>query len=183
MSRDAKSRDVTLSSLSVLTGGLTAVALVGTGVVMGLAAEQTAHKVQVKAESGAAALVAAPAVAAATVRPFVVLRAQTPRPTRTVVTTHVVQAASSVSGGSPGGTSGGTSGGSSGGTSGGSSGGTPVGYSGRSYGGSSAGTSGGTSGGSSSRAGVPVVRAPAPVVRAPAPAPAPAPPPAPSSAS
>lgn len=50
MPRDTKSRDVTLNALSVLTGGLTAAAFVGTGLVTGLAADYTAQKAQVKAE-------------------------------------------------------------------------------------------------------------------------------------
>jgi hypothetical protein len=182
MPRDTKSRDVTLSSLSVLTGGLTAAALVGTGVVMGMAADQTAHTAQVKAESEAA--VAGAAVAVAPVRPFVLPRAQTPRPTRTVVTTKVVPAApdggGDTSGGASGGSASSTSGGSSGAISGGSSSGSQGGSSAGSSGGSYGGSSGTTSGGSSSGAGAPAARAPAPVaVRPPAPAPAPAPPPAP----
>ena len=51
MPRDTKSRDVTLNALSVLTGGLTAAAFVGTGLVTGLAADYTAQKAQMKAES------------------------------------------------------------------------------------------------------------------------------------
>ena len=81
MSRNTKSRDVTLNALAVLTGGLTAAAFVGTGLATGLAADYTAQKAQAKAQSKAAA---APlrAVAAPAAKPL---------PVRTVVTTRFVQ--------------------------------------------------------------------------------------------
>jgi hypothetical protein len=85
MPRDPKSRDLTLNSLALLTGGLTAAALVGTGWVTGLASDSTAQKSQAKAQALAAA---APAVVAAVPKPVV-----TPLPVRTVVTTRFVQAA------------------------------------------------------------------------------------------
>jgi len=82
MPRDPKSRDLTLNSLALLTGGLTAAAFVGTGWVTGLASDYTAQKAHAKAVAMAAS---APAVVAA--QPVV-----TPRPVRTVVTTRYVQA-------------------------------------------------------------------------------------------
>ena len=89
MPRDPKSRDITLNSLALITGGLTAAAFVGTGWVTGLAADYTAQKAQAKALTTAAA--AAPVTADPATQP-----AATPRPTRTVVTTRVVQAKSPV---------------------------------------------------------------------------------------
>ncbi len=61
MSRDTASRDVKLNALAVLTGGITTVAFLGTGLATGLAADYTSQKTQAKAEAKAAA---APAVAA-----------------------------------------------------------------------------------------------------------------------
>jgi hypothetical protein len=90
MPRDPKSRDITLNSLALITGGLTAVAFVGTGWVTGLAADYTAQKAQAKALTTAVAA-AAPVTADPAPQP-----AATPRPTRTVVTTRVVQATSPV---------------------------------------------------------------------------------------
>lgn len=84
MSRETTARDVTLNALAVLTGGLTAAAFVGAGLVTGLAAGYTAQKAQAKAMSNAAA---APLFAADAPQPV-----STPLPTRTVVTTRVVQA-------------------------------------------------------------------------------------------
>jgi translation initiation factor IF-3 len=89
MPRDPKSRDITLNSLALITGGLTAAAFVGTGWVTGLAADYTAQKAETKALATAAA--AAAVTAAPAPQP-----APTPRPTRTVITTRVVQAASGV---------------------------------------------------------------------------------------
>ena len=90
MPRDPKSRDITLNSLALITGGLTAAAFVGTGWVTGLAADYTAQKAEAKALATAAA--AAPVTVDPAPQP-----AATPRPTRTVVTTRVVQAKSPVS--------------------------------------------------------------------------------------
>ena len=102
MPRDPKSRDIALNSLALITGGLTAAAFVGTGWVTGLAADYTAQKAQAKALTTAAA--ATPVTADPAPQP-----AATPRPTRTVVTTRVVQAASGVGQtGTPRGTSVGT---------------------------------------------------------------------------
>ena len=94
MPRPTRSRDLTLNSLSVLTGGLTAAALVGTGLVTGLAADYTAHKANLKAQSKAGFAAAAPVrpVAGSTLKP-------TPRPTRTVTTTKYVQAAAGAASG------------------------------------------------------------------------------------
>jgi len=86
MPRDTKSRDLTLNSLSVLTGGLTAAALVGTGLVTGLAADYTAQQAQAKAQAKAASAAPVAVVAVAKPKPI-------PRPTKTVTTTKVVQAA------------------------------------------------------------------------------------------
>ena len=83
MSRETASRDLSLNALAVLTGGLTAAALVGTGLVTGLAADFTAQKAQAKALSNAAA---APVLADVAPAPVA-----TPRPVRTVVTTRFVQ--------------------------------------------------------------------------------------------
>ncbi|HZW45714.1 MAG TPA: hypothetical protein VFF32_15255 [Dermatophilaceae bacterium] len=83
MSRETASRDLSLNALAVLTGGLTAAALVGTGLVTGLAADYTAQKAQAKALSNAAAAPLPADVAPAPVA--------TPRPVRTVVTTRYVQ--------------------------------------------------------------------------------------------
>jgi len=83
MPRDTASRDKSLNALAVLTGGLTAAAFVGTGLVTGLAADFTAQKTQAKAISNAAA---APLPADVTPAPVA-----TPRPIRTVVTTRYVQ--------------------------------------------------------------------------------------------
>src|SRR5665647_978664 len=82
MSRETARRDMSLNALAVLTGGLTAAAFVGTGLVTGLAAGYTAQKAQEKARSNTAA---APLLA--DIPPPVA----TPRPTRTVVTTRYVQ--------------------------------------------------------------------------------------------
>ena len=110
MSRDIKSRDLTLNSLALLTGGLTAAAFVGTGLVTGLAADYTAQKAHAKTLKVSAA---APAVVAVAPAPV-----PTPLPVRTVITTRVVQAASGVGqAGTPGGTSVRSSGGTSRGTS------------------------------------------------------------------
>src|SRR5665647_1298733 len=83
MSRDTASRDKSLNALAVLTGGLTAAAFVGTGLVTGLAADFTTQKTQAKAISNAAAAPLPADVAPAPVA--------TPRPVRTVVTTRYVQ--------------------------------------------------------------------------------------------
>ena len=83
MSRGTASRDLSLNALAVLTGGLTAAAFVGTGLVTGLAADYTAQKAQAKAISNAAA---APLPADVAPQPVA-----TPRPIRTVVTTRYVQ--------------------------------------------------------------------------------------------
>lgn len=83
MSRETASRDKSLNALAVLTGGLTAAAFVGTGLVTGLAAGYTAEKAQAKAASKAAAV---PLPAEAAPQPVA-----TPRPIRTVVTTRYVQ--------------------------------------------------------------------------------------------
>ena len=83
MSREIASRDLSLNALAVLTGGLTAAALVGTGLITGLAADYTAQKARAKALSNAAA---APALADVAPAPVA-----TPRPVRTVVTTRYVQ--------------------------------------------------------------------------------------------
>ena len=45
MSRETASRDLTLNALAVLTGGHTAAAFVATGLVTGLATDQTAQRV------------------------------------------------------------------------------------------------------------------------------------------
>jgi len=90
MSRDTATRDVTLNALTVLTGGLTAAALVGTGLVTGLAADQTAQKAHAKAV--AAAHVSELAAAAQLKAEIVRRSVPTPRPTRTVVTTSTVVA-------------------------------------------------------------------------------------------
>ena len=82
MSRETARRDMSLNALAVLTGGLTAAAFVGTGLVTGLAAGYTAQKAQEKALSNAAA---APLLADIAPPPVA-----TPRPTRTVVTTRYV---------------------------------------------------------------------------------------------
>jgi hypothetical protein len=82
MSRETASRDMALNTLAVLTGGLTAAAFVGTGLVTGLAADATAQQSQAKAASKAAAAQLA-ALAPQTVA--------TPLPVRTVVTNRVVQ--------------------------------------------------------------------------------------------
>jgi len=91
MPRDPKSRDITLNSLALITGGLTAAAFLGTGWVTGLAADYTAQKAEAKALTTAAAAAAAPVTADPAPQPVA-----TPRPTRTVVTTRVVQAKSPV---------------------------------------------------------------------------------------
>lgn len=83
MSRETARRDMSLNALAVLTGGLTAAAFVGTGLVTGLAADYTAQKAKEKALANAAA---APLLAAIAPPPVA-----TPRPTRTVVTTRYVQ--------------------------------------------------------------------------------------------
>lgn len=83
MSRETASRDMALNALAVLTGGLTAAAFVGTGLVTGLAADATAQQSQAKAASKAAA---ASQLAALAPQP-----AATPLPVRTVVTNRVVQ--------------------------------------------------------------------------------------------
>ena len=49
MPRDPKSRDLTLNSLALLTGGLTAAAFVGTGWVTGLASDYTPAQFQAAA--------------------------------------------------------------------------------------------------------------------------------------
>jgi hypothetical protein len=79
--------------LSVLAGGLTAAALVGTSLMAGVAVDNTAHKDNVKAMGKAAAYSAIP------VRPAV---APIPHPTRTVTTTRVVPASSAGAGASGG---------------------------------------------------------------------------------
>lgn len=84
MSRETARRDMSLNTLAVLTGGLTAAAFVGTGLVTGLAADYTAQKNQAKALSRTAA---APVPVAIAPQP----RA-TPLPVRTVVTTRYVRA-------------------------------------------------------------------------------------------
>jgi len=81
MSRETASRDMALNALAVLTGGLTAAAFVGTGLVTGLAADATAQQSQAKAASKAASQLAALAP-----QPVA-----TPLPVRTVVTNRVVQ--------------------------------------------------------------------------------------------
>src|SRR5450631_1843922 len=91
MPRPTKSRDLTLNSLSVLTGGLTAAALVGTGLVTGLAHDYTQHQKSLKAASAAAIAAAAPVAPAVALKP-------TARPTRTVTTTKIVQAAAGAAG-------------------------------------------------------------------------------------
>jgi hypothetical protein len=83
MSRETASRDKSLNALAVLTGGLTAAAFVGTGLVTGLAAGYTAEKAQAKAISNAAAV---PLPTVVSPQPVA-----TPRPIRTVVTTRYVQ--------------------------------------------------------------------------------------------
>jgi hypothetical protein len=83
MSRETARRDMSLNALAVLTGGVTAAAFVGTGLVTGLAADFTAQKAQAKALSNAAA---APLLANVAPAPVA-----TPRPVRTVVTTRYVQ--------------------------------------------------------------------------------------------
>jgi hypothetical protein len=83
MSRETASRDMSLNALAVLTGGITAAAFVGTGLITGLAAGYTAQKAQAKAISNAAA---APQLADVAPQPVA-----TPRPVRTVVTTRYVQ--------------------------------------------------------------------------------------------
>ncbi|NMM23687.1 MAG: hypothetical protein HHJ11_09350 [Phycicoccus sp.] len=89
MSRETASRDLSLNALAVLTGGLTAAALVGTGFVTGLASDYTAQKAQAKALANAAANAGAnAAVAPAADAPAPVA---TPRPVRTVITTRYVQ--------------------------------------------------------------------------------------------
>lgn len=90
MSRDTASRDLSLNALAVLTGGLTAAALVGTGLVTGLAADYTTQKAQAKALANAAA---APVLADVAPAPVA-----TPRPVRTVVTTRYVQGKAQVAG-------------------------------------------------------------------------------------
>jgi len=146
------------NSLSVQAGGLTAAAFVGTGLMAGVAVDNTAHKDNVKAMGKAAAYSAIP------VRPAV---APIPHPTRTVTTTRVVPAGSAGAGASGDTTSGGTRSGGTTGTSGGA-----------------AGTSGGTTSSTSGGAAAPAAAAPAGVA---APAPAAAAPaaaaPAPSAAS
>lgn len=88
MSRDTASRDVTLNVITVLTGGLTAAALVGTGLVTGLAANHTAQKAQAKA---VAAAHVSELAAAAQLKVEIARRSvPTPRPTRTVVTIRTV---------------------------------------------------------------------------------------------
>lgn len=82
MSRETARRDMSLNALALLTGGVTAAAFVGTGLVTGLAADFTAQKAQAKAVSNAAA------ASLADVAPAPVA---TPRPVRTVVTTRYVQ--------------------------------------------------------------------------------------------
>ena len=91
MSRETASRDMSLNALAVLTGGLTAAAFVGTGLITGLAAEYTAQKAQTKAISNAAA---APLRAEVAPAPMA-----TPRPSRTVVTTRHVQGKARVTSG------------------------------------------------------------------------------------
>ena len=81
MSRETASRDMALNALAVLTGGLTAAAFVGTGLVTGLAAYATAQQSQAKAASKAASQLAALAP-----QPVA-----THLPVRTVVTNRVVQ--------------------------------------------------------------------------------------------
>src|SRR5665647_3916956 len=82
MPRPTRSRDLSLNALAVLTGGLTAAALVGTGLVTGLAADYTTQKAQAKALANAAAnATAAPVLADVAPAPVA-----TPRPVRTVVT-------------------------------------------------------------------------------------------------
>lgn len=83
MSRETARRDMSLNALAVLTGGVTAAAFVGTGLVTGLAADFTAQKAQAKALTNAAAVPQPVQVAPAPVA--------TPRPVRTVVTTRYVQ--------------------------------------------------------------------------------------------
>jgi len=83
MSRETASRDMSLNALAVLTGGITAAAFVGTGLITGLAAGYTAQKAQATAISNAAA---APQLADVAPQPVA-----TPRPIRTVVTTRYVQ--------------------------------------------------------------------------------------------
>ena len=83
MSRETARRDMSLNALAVLTGGVTAAAFVGTGLVTGLAADFTAQKAQAKALSNAATAPLHADVAPAPVA--------TPRPVRTVVTTRYVQ--------------------------------------------------------------------------------------------
>ena len=94
MSRETAARDMSLNALAVLTGGLTAAALVGTGLVTGLAADYTAQKTQAKAMSKAAAA-QLPVASAPQPR-------ATPLPSRTVVTTRHVRASGPV-GRQPGG--------------------------------------------------------------------------------
>jgi hypothetical protein len=81
MSRDTTSRDVTLNALTALTGGLTAVAFVGTGLVTGLAADYTAQRSHAKTAANEAS---ATLRVAAAPKP-----AATPRNIRRVVTTRV----------------------------------------------------------------------------------------------
>ncbi|MHB1472755.1 MAG: hypothetical protein ACYDDU_12640 [Dermatophilaceae bacterium] len=83
MSRETANRDVALNALAVLTGGITAAAFIGTGLMTGLAADYTAQKTQAKAMSKAAAV---PLPAATEPQPVA-----TPLPIRTVVTTRFVQ--------------------------------------------------------------------------------------------
>ena len=90
MSRDSASRDRSLNVLAVMTGGLTAAALVGTGFVSGLASDYTAQKTQAKAQFNAAAASLRAVEAPAPVAPAAPVA--TPLPVRTVVTTRYVQA-------------------------------------------------------------------------------------------
>lgn|GEM_PF-743174 len=83
MSRETASRDVKLNVLAAFTGGLTAVAFVGTGLATGMAAHYTAQKAVAKAQSKAA-----PAQNDVAAPPSV----EPPLPIRTVVTTRFVQA-------------------------------------------------------------------------------------------
>ena len=86
MSRDTASRrDMSLNALAVLTGGLTAAAFVGTGLLAGLAADYTAQIAQAKEASKTSA-----ASVFAEIKPQPPVA--TPRPTRTVVTTRYRQA-------------------------------------------------------------------------------------------
>lgn len=99
MSRETAARDVTLNALALLTGGLTAAAFVGTGLVTGLAADATAQKDQAKAVAAAHVTQLA---AKAQLQAEVARRSiPTPRPTKTVVTTtHVTQLAAEAQAGS-----------------------------------------------------------------------------------